>query len=248
MKKRNKIRDQKSHCGLVSPACEVCVPFGFSKDLKESMQGLAQFYDAHILFFPVSSMVGPIWITCPTSLNELNILPSIPELDDRFIPVSPHLDSQDQLNFGWLLLETLSINNSKINKEEIISIVPSEIPNIIRNKIVLISDKLFEVIINSNLEVRTSISIDPDSGAAEGGALFTYEAIPRSTIFHFDVIYNSGKNFKIGGNKIQDQQGRIITSRWVKQKVEKGLKCFETLGIGGIKFGSIQYESRILVC
>jgi CRISPR-associated protein Cmr4 len=43
-------------------------------------------------------------------------------------------------------------------------------------------------VVNSNLEVRTSVSIDPKTGAAEKGALFTYEAIPRAAFLWLDVV------------------------------------------------------------
>jgi len=45
-------------------------------------------------------------------------------------------------------------------------------------------------LINSALEVRTSVAINPETGAAEPRALFTYEAIPRATFLVFDVIIN----------------------------------------------------------
>ncbi|WP_421658971.1 RAMP superfamily CRISPR-associated protein [Leptothermofonsia sp. ETS-13] len=45
-------------------------------------------------------------------------------------------------------------------------------------RIVLVKDSLFSHIVNSNLEVRTSVAISPETGAAEEGALFTYEALP----------------------------------------------------------------------
>jgi len=65
---------------------------------------------------------------------------------------------------------------------------PDKIPEQIRNRVVLVSDKLFSQIVNSNLEVRTSVAINPETGAAEEKALFTYEAIPRSTVLCMDVV------------------------------------------------------------
>ena len=62
------------------------------------------------------------------------------------------------------------------------------LPQSIQNRIVLVSDKLFPQIVNSNLEVRTSVAINPATGAAEEGALFTYEALPRTTFLWFDVV------------------------------------------------------------
>jgi len=56
----------EKHCGIVNPACPVCVPYGFSKGSGNSMQGLAQFFDAHILFFPVSSLAVSVGnFNCP---------------------------------------------------------------------------------------------------------------------------------------------------------------------------------------
>ena len=49
-------------------------------------------------------------------------------------------------------------------------------------RLVLVDDGLFCQIVNSNLEVRTSVSIDPITGAAKEGALFTYEALPRASL------------------------------------------------------------------
>lgn len=54
------------HCG--QPDCPVCTAFGFSKS-GLSFQGLAQFSDARLLFFPVASLAGPLWVTCPSSLE-----------------------------------------------------------------------------------------------------------------------------------------------------------------------------------
>ncbi|HEY8542427.1 MAG TPA: RAMP superfamily CRISPR-associated protein, partial [Pseudothermotoga sp.] len=80
----------------------------------------------------------------------------------------------------------------------------------------------------------TSVSIDPDTGTAEEKALFTYEAIPRGTILKFDVTYNSGKYFGVGDEVLRTENGGEVDANWVKTQVEKGLKLFEVLGIGGM--------------
>ena len=58
----------------------------------------------------------------------------------------------------------------------------------VSKKIVLVHDALFSQIVNSNLEVRTSVAIDPERGAAEDKALFTYEALPRATFLTVDIV------------------------------------------------------------
>jgi len=216
------------HCGNPDPACPVCIPYGFSKGRTGySMQGLAQFFDAHILLFPVASMVGPVWVTSPSALGGLGMQSEFNAPSDGFYPLGQQLKSQSKLNFGWLML-------TKGDGKGDIDSLDSYIPNEIRQKAVLISNTFFSRIVNSNLEVRTSVSIDPATGAAEEGALFTYEAIPRGTVFIFDVVYNSGAYFKVGRRELKTENGEIIGTEWVKAKVEKGLSLFETLGIGGM--------------
>ena len=101
---------------------------------------------------------------------------------------------------------------------------------------VLVSDKLFSQIINSNLEVRTSIAIDPKTGSVEEGALFTFEAIPRTAIFWFEAIAYIPNHFD-------------MPDTWKKNKedilkiFESTFPYFEALGIGGMStrgFGRIR--------
>ncbi len=214
----------ENHCGKVNPACPVCVPYGFSKGAR-SMQGLAQFFDAHILFFPVSSMTGPVWVTSQMTLRDLELKSEVQVSDDGFYPLGQQLRNKQKLNFGWLMLNK---GEGKGSIDEL------QIPDEIKQRAVLVSDKLFSLIINSNLEVRTSVSIDPLTGTAEEGALFTYEAIPRGTIFRFDIIYNSGKYFRIGNEELKTEGGGDVGTSWVRIQVEKGLRLFEILGIGGM--------------
>jgi CRISPR-associated protein Cmr4 len=217
----------EKHCGIGNPACPVCIPYGFSKGTY-SMQGLAQFFDAHILFFPVASMAGPVWVTSPMALEGLGLQQKLEAPADRFYPLGEPLKNKDKLNFGWLMLnkDTDKGNLKELNKEGI--------PEIVIQKAVLVSDNLFSLIVNSNLEVRTSVSIDPQTGTAEEGALFTYEAIPRGTILKFEIVYNSGKTFRVAGKDLKTEGNGDVGTSWVRTQVEKGLKLFETLGIGGM--------------
>jgi CRISPR-associated protein Cmr4 len=224
-----------SHCG--EPDCQVCVPFGFSRRSGSSFQGLAQFYDARILFFPVHSMMGPVWVTSEGILKEHNITCNLTD-KQKFKSLGITVPN-NKLNFGWLMLEqengSVSLNGNFTN-----------IATEIKNRLLLVSDNLFSRIVNDNLEVRTSVAIDPATGAAEHGALYTYEAIPRGTVMWFDVVYNKPEYFRINGDKpillakpvsyvdplrnpgLDDQIGYIAFN------VQKGLKYLETLGVGGM--------------
>jgi CRISPR-associated protein Cmr4 len=145
--------------------------------------------------------------------------------NDGFHPLGEQLKDKERLNFGWLMLPRGKGNGN---------LADLPVPEEVKQRTVLVSDKLFPKIVNSNLEVRTSVSIDPATGTAEEGALFTYEAIPRGTVLRFDVVYNPSKYFRVGGKELKTEDGGEVGTRWVKINVEKGLKLFEVLGIGGM--------------
>jgi len=228
--------DGEGHCGETD--CPVCVGFGFSKGKKgTSFQGLVQFYDARILFFPVHSMVGPVWVTCKSVLMDFkealndqtfNFDPDLIPNNDGEISTSL-IDENRKLNLGWLYL-------TKNKKQNIITNHSLCLNNLITDRLVVVSDKIFSHIVNDNLEVRTSVAINPQTGAAEEGALFTYEAIPRATVMWFDVIYNKPEYFRINGNKSieYNKKGNGEGWKWLKENVEKGLAYLETLGLGGM--------------
>lgn len=202
--------------------CSVCITFGFTRDDK-SLHGMAQFSDARILFFPVHSMLGPVWVTSPSVLKEVG-LEGFSVGDETMLKTSL-IEKGEKLNLGWLYLE--NENNITIGEEL------NDIPSDIKNRFVLVSDKLFSRIVNSNLEVRTSVAIDPRTGAAEEGALFTYEAIPRAVVLWFDVTYLNPKWFDCKIEKNNSEVNPNLEND-IKPMVRRGLKLFEILGIGGM--------------
>ncbi len=205
-----KERSYNGHCG--QPDCPICVSFGFSKG-NNSFQGLAQFADARLVLFPVHSLVGPVWVTCPAILSDLDKPEAAPV--DEHIRIAAGIQTSGKLNLGWLMLEA----------ETGFTLDLPDVPQEILTPAVLVSDKLFGHIVNDNLEVRTSVSIDPQTGAAADGALFTYEALPRSSVLAFDVVVSDPKYYQI-----QDKP----PSAPVRATVESGLRLFASLGVGGM--------------
>lgn len=212
---------QGGHCG--EPSCPICVTFGFSKGNESSFQGLAQFSDARLLFFPVHSLAGPVWITCPDVLRDLGIPESEPA--DGQVRAVSGVKHSGRLNLGWLMLEVTGNNLGLDNKK-----FPG-VPQEILNRAVLVSNKMFGHIVNDNLEVRTSVSIDPQTGAAAEGALFTYEALPRASVLYFEVIVSDPQFYRIGDQQPLQNNGGMAK---VRETVESGLRLFEALGVGGM--------------
>ncbi len=243
---KGKKTEDEDACGV----CPVCLTYGYIND-NGAHSGLAYFSDARILFFPVSTMIGTVWITSDAIIKEFieaggdgTKLENLE--DEKFITshtlnsALPETSRQKVLNFGWIMLEYKDEVNPQLwrlkkieDNEEIADL--AKILQKIDYRICVVSQKVFYHIVNSNLETRTSVSINPVTGAAESGALFTYEALPRGTVFIMDITYENPKNYNLD----EPIENVIYT-------VEKGLSLFSSLGIGGMGtrgFGKIEVET-----
>jgi CRISPR-associated protein Cmr4 len=194
--------EHRGHCRR--PDCPVCTVFGFARGAGQEggFAGLASFTDAHVLLFPVPTRRGPMWVTSPMALERIGEKASV---EEGFVQViSKEKESGEKpegnLNLGWLLLKVQDASEGAV-----LSKLPNSLglPQYMRDRLALVSDSLFPHIVNSNLEVRTSVSIDPATGAAQEKALFSYEALPRSTVLVWEVIVKNPRLFKIGDQEIR---------------------------------------------
>lgn len=213
------------HCGH----CIVCKTFGFSKQDK-SQRGMVYFSDLNILLFPVYTRLGTKWITSKGILSSTGI-ETEDILEVKYEKVIMHNEGNiKSINLGWLNFEVEDKEN-KGDKKDIIDKIIEELERkfngfsklgISKEDIVIVSDNIIHQIINSNLETRTSVSIDPLTGAAKKGALFTSEAIPRGTVFY--------GNIRIEKHPLEVE----LSDEQVSDALEDSKKYFETLGIGGM--------------
>jgi CRISPR-associated protein Cmr4 len=215
------------HCGHTD--CPICTVFGFARGAGGGFAGLAAFGDAHVLLFPVATREGPVWVTCPDALRRIRHKIN-GELGEAVY--QQRSDGKKPLNLGWLLLE----RKSALPDPNAWPTLNDKIPDYIAQRVVIVSDKLFAHIVNSNLEVRTSVSINPETGAAEEGALFSYEALPRATVLVWDVVCKNPKHFKVSENQVSATiDDQPVDDPWkVFDVVKKAHLYLEHLGIGGM--------------
>lgn len=230
---------REGHCGKAR--CPICYTFGYLKETGEgeakkttAFSGVVNLFDAQVLLFPVHSMAGPVWVSTLERLRQAGCtVPDAPR-DWKAEQGLYTWERTDDLNLGWLMLD----------KGPWIQV---EAPqgwqggrwNAIKDRIVVVQDNLFSQVVNSNLEVRTSVSIDPQRGAAEEGALFTYEALPRATLLVTEVVlddYRDGQNNRpFPVNKTKDEND-LPGGPWNDplDVVKAGLRLAEWLGVGGM--------------
>lgn len=236
----------------------VCYTFGYIKKSKNGnsdegkiYSGVVNIFDAHVLLFPVHSMTGAVWVSTIERLKEAGFTDLPDDWDDVSTAVLTWDKPDKQLNLGWLMVKVAE------QKAEVQS--PSKwqtdsqqsdnqrkpIEQVI-NKIVLVKDALFSQIVNSNLEVRTSVAINPETGAAEEGALFTYEAIPRATFLTAEVVLDDYRSCKEGWSLGEIKETGKIKEDGTKNSlpgdswkcalcvVKAGFRMIEWLGVGGM--------------
>ena len=245
-------------------SCPIIYTFGTATDIGGEQTGGANragtvsIGDAQILFFPVSSMVGSLWVSTVERVREAWGKGSVTTTEPTDETVVTSMDWNRELNLGWLLFQAQS--GLKIDPPATVKSHPGW--EAIAGRIVLTTPKLFSQIVNSNLEVRTSVSINPETGAAEQGALFTYEAIPRTTWLWSDVVEDDYR-FKEDGTsefpvtrqqckietiveikngkeekrkKYTDNAGALLDTPWGRplDVVRAGMELIKYLGVGGM--------------
>lgn len=222
------------NCTCHKRDCLICYTFGATEvndgsPTRRSYKGVARFTDAEIVLFPVSSMYGPVWVTTSALLREnFGLCPPPPVTRDQVITTLP--SGERGVNLGGLLFtknEVKKIEVKDLNGKQQMSppLLWSEFPELkeIQESVVIVDRSLFGQIVNANLEVRTSVVIDPETGAAQEHLLFTYEAIPRATFLSFGV-----------GIQELNETDRPELTKTPLQVVIEGLKKLGTLGIGGM--------------
>lgn len=225
----------------------VCYTFGYiqkgkgSEEGNKGYSGVVNVFDAQVLLFPVHSMAGPVWVSTLSRLHDAGFTLSAPPETWATDAALLTWERKDPLNLGWLML----VVGGEVSIDAPDGWNDTPRWQAVRQKIVLVHDALFSQIVNSNLEVRTSVAIDPERGAAEDGALFTYEAIPRATFLTADVILDDYRSnlakidqTKRGFVKVdQTDQGEPLPGgAWSSplDVVKAGLRMIEWLGVGGM--------------
>jgi len=248
-------QDQKD---VPNPGADpVCYTFGYltqdadQPDKARGYSGVVNIFDAHILLFPVYSMAGPVWVSTVERLRDGGLTVSDPPANWDSGSALVVSNRKDDFNLGWLMVKVAG--KVTVTAHERWS--EDKRWKSISDNIVVVKDSLFSHIVNSNLEVRTSVAIDPERGAAEDKALFTYEALPRTTFLTSDIVlddYRDGDAGRPFPKQVTAKEKPLPGGGWTGplDVAKAGLRMIEWLGVGGMGtrgFGRISLVGEPLV-
>ena len=219
--------------------CLACRLFGYAASGRQTKShiGLLRFYDGDIIAFPVSTIAGPVWVTSPSALAQVLPPEEVPALDRDVLLIDGPLPAKmSKINAGWLYLDAEVAENALQPLRRALGDDASRR----FARLALAPDWLFAELVNSNLEVRTSVSIDPLTGAAEKGKLFTYEAIPAATLLAFDVEIDRARCAQAGEAGGSDP----VDADEALRLLDRALELCGVLGMGGMctrGFGRVRF-------
>jgi CRISPR-associated protein Cmr4 len=203
-------------------------------DVKDNFPGAVSFSDAKLLAFPMRSSVAPfIWVTCPAVLKRLSN-------DLAFVKLST-IDEIRKIKIERENALCLSggISGNVILEDMVVNVANGDIPNPmpdgfpVLDKLLLVSDEVFNYAVDSCTEIQTQIKIDSKTGTAADLALRYQELLPADSVL-YSVVYYSRAVFD-----------NILQADTVRSHVEDVIKNFmqiggdETLGRGICKINWI---------
>jgi len=193
----------------------------------DGIPGAVSVSDAKLLAFPVRSNLAPyVSVTSPAVLKRLKTdLNMTGILTDMELPEFPVHDNAVSINFQpedtGIVLEDAMVNVTG----------RADVPFLKENfndveRLILVSDDMFDYIVTTCTEVQTQIKIDHEKGTAQDGALRYEELLPSDTAL-YSIVHYSSQNFD---NPIQAEMIRNFIQDNITDFIQVGGD--ETLGRG----------------
>lgn len=185
----------------------------------EGLASIVSFSDANLLAFPMRSNVAPfVWVTCPAVLKRLAVNQRLVGMEEVKCPKEPSDEQAYILNGVFpesVLLEDAVV---RVEKESLDVNWPDGFPE--TDRLLLISDSMFDYAVSHCTEIQTNIKIDHDKGTAKEGGLRYQELLPADSILYSVV------NF--AGRVLED--GNEFKSDMVRKYIQKVLSGFMQIG------------------
>lgn len=191
----------------------------------KTLAGAISISDAKLLAFPMRSNVVPfVWVTCPSVLERLKNdleFSGFPSFENV-----PPLSEENALALYGKFPENVILEDAVVHVPEVDTgfKFPEGFPEI--ERLLIISDEMFDYCVSSCTEIQTQIKIDSSKGTAQDGALRYQELLPADT-FMYSIVYYSQS---AGLNELQADMIQSHIEDVIKDFIQIGGD--ETLGRG----------------
>lgn len=218
---------------------------GWDKKI-DNLPGAMSVSDARLLAFPMRSNIAPfVWVTCPSVLKRLKTDLEYISLGEKMTIHEQDIQKDNAVSIGndnisgQVILEDPVVNVSDQKIED--KFFQKEFSQI--ERLLLISDEMFDYAVSYCTEIQTNIKIDSKTGTAEDGALRYQEFLPADSVL-YAIVHYSGRDFgEINNDKLNPLADLVkdMNAEMIKNHVEDTVKDFiqiggdETLGKGTCK-------------
>ncbi|AEI15248.1 CRISPR-associated RAMP protein, Cmr4 family [Flexistipes sinusarabici DSM 4947] len=179
-----------------------------------SFPGSISVSDAKLLAFPMRSNLAPfVWVTSPTILKKLTKDLEYLNISETFGDLNIEEDNAKIIKGNFndnsrIILEDVTVNvnaNEKLESE----FLNDKFPQV--ERLLLISDEMFDYCVTSCTEVQTNIKINSEKGTAAEGGLRYQEFLPSDSVL-YSVVYFSGKSNELQADAIKKYLQESIDS------------------------------------
>jgi len=208
---------------------------------EENLPGAMSVSDAKLLAFPVRSNIAPfVWVTSPAALARLNTDFEYAGIDG--LKEINEVKEDNAVSFGReklsgrVILEDAVVNVGEGLEEPFFNNTFPEL-----DRLIVISDEMYEYAVSSCTEIQTQIKIDSKKGTAEEGALRYQEFLPSDSVLYSIVHYSRRDSAELsneGAKKELLDMVNDLRAETIKKHVEDVITGFiqiggdETLGKG----------------
>lgn len=171
--------------------------FGTSSD--GGYAGSLSISDAKILAFPMRSNVSPfVWITCPSVLKRLEKDLAVANFDSIEFDSSKFSVSDDKA----ISLGKSELKGNVLLEDYEVQVADSEIKEFSKiepffkdlERLLLVSDDVFNYGVSNCTQIMAQIKIDSKTGTTQDGSLRYQEELPSDTVMYTVIHWGDSKN------------------------------------------------------
>lgn len=175
--------------------------------------------DAKILAFPMRSNIAPfVWITCPSVLNRLSKDIVLAGKEEEKIECVAGIEEEKAIILkGDVSEEKVLLEDIEVTIDTSSDSIREKLSPILKyleqaNRLLLVSDKVFDYCVSYCTSITAQIQIDQTTGTTKNGSLRYQEELPSDTIMYCVIFWRN--SYKPEAELLSE-----TIKCWIKEKI-----------------------------